>query len=122
MGSHQQEHADPDGVHLQVRWRGEDKWSPIDPRPLDLRDRYIWQGLDPSQPLEVRVVAKDRAGLEMASRPLVLPNTGAAPVGGSGTADYGDPYARPGRPQIDYVNTVNLTIASKLTKVSPVRR
>lgn len=112
------ENADPEGVVLQVRWQGSNKWSPINPRPLNLRDRYTWQGLSPSQPLEVRIVAKDRAGLEMASRPLVLPNSGTTtsnPITGS----FGDPYGvTPSRPQIDYVNNVNLTIASKLTRVT----
>lgn len=113
------ENADPEGVVLQVRWQGSGNWSPINPRPLNLRDRYTWQGLSPSQPLEVRIVAKDRAGLEMASRPLVLPNSGTT-TSNPATGGFGDPYgaSAPNRPQIDYVNNVNLTIASKLTRVT----
>mgnify|MGYP005843389207 CR=1 FL=1 len=112
----EERNPDPDGVKLEVRWQGSTKWLPISPRPLGLNDRYIWQGLSPNKPLEVRLVVKDRAGLEMASRPMTLPasGNGVEPA----EIDYGDSYGVSNRPQIDFVNTVNLTIASKLTRVT----
>lgn len=119
------ENVGPDGVQLEVRWQGAAKWTPISPRAFSARDKYNWQGLNPSQPLEVRVVGKDRAGLEMASRIITLPNTGGGPglppasgigrVGFDGAGETGD---FPNRPQIDYVNHRSLTVESKLTRVT----
>jgi len=112
----EERNPDPDGITLEVRWLGSSKWLPISPRPLGLNDRYVWQGLSPNKPLEVRLVVKDRAGLEMASRPITLPLSGNL-VEAAGH-DYGNSYGAANRPQIDFVNTMNLTIASKLTRVT----
>jgi hypothetical protein len=120
----------PDAVELQVRWVGERQFTTVTPRAFGLRDRYTWSGLNASQPLEVRIVARDRAGHEGMSRPITLPATGAAagagldrgdpirPTSERGGAGFGHPEDFPTRPQIDYVNSRNLTIESKLTRVT----
>ncbi|MGL6095017.1 MAG: hypothetical protein ACRC7O_04350 [Fimbriiglobus sp.] len=123
----QDENPDQAGVQLEVRWQGSTKWTVRNPRPFALRDKYSWRDLNPAQPLEVRVVAKDKAGHEMPSRVVTLPTTsgvGLGPdvAGGVGVpgSGYGDPPGDglPARPQIDYVNTRDLTIQSKLTRVT----
>jgi hypothetical protein len=70
--------------------------------------------------MEVRVIGRDRAGLEMASRIITLPagsagtGLGAEPAGrGAGTTDDRRP-----QPSIAYVSSRNLTITSRLTKVT----
>jgi hypothetical protein len=120
----QDENPDQAGVQLEVRWQGTTKWTARTPRPFALRDKYSWRDLNPAQPLEVRVVAKDKAGHEMPSRVVTLPTSagqGLGPdVAGLPGSGYGDPAGDglPSRPQIDYVNTRDLTIQSKLTRVT----
>lgn len=119
----QDENPDPDGVRLEVRWQGTTQWSARTPRTFQLRDRYTWQGLTAAQPLEVRVVAKDKAGLEMASKVVVLPAAGGTGLPASadpmrqGRAGFGD-EDYPNRPQILYHNTRNLSVESRLTRVT----
>ncbi len=117
----------PDSVELQVRWVGERQFTTVRPREFGLRDRYTWTGLTAKQPLEVRVVARDRAGHEGMSRPITLPAAGASagldrdpgrPPADRGGSGFGHPEDFPTRPQIDYVNTHNLTVESKLTRVT----
>ncbi len=120
------ENARPDGVELQVRWQGQQSWTTVRPREFGLRDRYDWtSGLNPKQPLQVRIVARDRAGHEGVSFPLIsLPANGTSAgldrdavrpasdrTGGSG---FGNADDFPNRPEISYVNSRNLTIESKL--------
>lgn len=116
------ENPNPDGVTVEVRWQGSNKWTAISPRVFRTKDQYTWAGLTVSQPLEVRVIAKDRAGQETVSRVLTLPNSGGgsaapfpSPSGGTSPRGFDD---IPNRPQIDYVNTRNLNVESKLTRVT----
>jgi hypothetical protein len=120
------EHLRPDGgVMVEVRWQGESRWTAIQPRAFKPRDSYQWEGLKPNEPLEVRVIGRDRAGLEMASRIITLPATsagtglGAEPAARPGTGiGFGQPDEHRTQPSIDYVNSRNLTISSRLTKVT----
>ncbi len=111
------ENLGADAVTLQVRWQGTREWTNRTPREFRARDSYTWNRADLVQPLEVRVLAKDRAGLEMASRVVTLPTSG---VGGTFVGNE-RPAPAPVddfRPTIDYVNTRNLTVESKLTRVT----
>lgn len=118
------ENPDTDGVNVEVRWQGTSKWTPISvpSRRFGLRDKYTWESnqITASQPLEVRVVARDMAGLEMASQPITLPAKGGTGLGGTNNngAGFGGIDDFPARPQIDYINTKNLTIESKLTRIT----
>jgi hypothetical protein len=123
----QDDNLKPDGLEVQVRWLGQKQWSAVSPRPFAARDRYTWNGLDAGRQLEVRLVARDRAGHEGSSQPLTIPTTrGGSGLGGlpitrpaaSGSSGFGHPEELPNRSQIDYANTPNLTIASKLTRVT----
>jgi hypothetical protein len=117
------ENADPAGLHLEARWAGTAEWKTIRPQSFKMRDRYTWRGLTASQPLEVRVVVKDKAGHEMASPGITLPtNSAGAGVGSELFSPTGRPggdgSSLPNRPQITYINTNALTITSKLSKVT----
>jgi hypothetical protein len=106
------EHLDPRGVQLQCRWPGTSDWTTVTDRAMRASDRYNWQ-LPPGKTLEVRVLARDRAG-----------NTGVSPVvrippDGAATAGMIRPHSPPewtggGRtlptPRIDYVNTLKFNI------------
>lgn len=121
------ENLGPDAVTLEVRWQTRDavpqKWTAVKPREFRSKDSYTWSGLPANQVLEVRIVAKDRAGLESASRPVSLPAAGLGnTVGGPADPFPARTSDRAGfddaRPSIDYVNTRNLTVESKLTRVT----
>ncbi|OWK43904.1 hypothetical protein [Fimbriiglobus ruber] len=138
----QDENLAADAVQVEVRWQGQQRWTPFTPRPFRARDSYTYTGLRTTDvPLEVRVVARDRAGLEMASRVVTIAATGAASGGGGGLTNDGsirgdtggrDPFppsraSQPNgfantadiqRPEISFVNTRELTVESKLTHVT----
>lgn len=120
----------PDGVELQVRYVGQSRWQPRSPRAFSSRDSYTWSSLP--EPIEVRIVAKDRAGHEGTSRPITLPTSGAGtgvePIDpvlrnpGSGTgrsgSGFGNPDDFPVQPQIEYTNTRSLTVETRLTRIT----
>jgi hypothetical protein len=128
----------PDGVELQVRWVGQSKWVPRSPKSFSSRDSYTWSDLTTRQPLEVRILARDRAGHEGVSQVVTLPTTGSgggldtgdpilrnpggvdpAPRGTTrGGSGFGNPDDFPVQPQIEYANTRSLTVESRLTRVT----
>jgi hypothetical protein len=120
------ENLAPDGVQLEVRWQGTSKWTPVNRRALAARDRYTWNADEIKRVLEVRVVGRDRAGLEMASRVVTLPSAGSPTGLGDGgriPADrtgsgFGGPDDFTARPEVQYVNTTGLTVESKLTRLT----
>lgn len=120
------DYARPDSVELQVKYKSQLRYTTVTPRAFGLRDRYTWtNGLSAQQPLEVRVVAKDRAGHEGVSRPITLPTGGSGagvdairPASDRTGTGFGNPDDFPNRPEISYVNSRNLTIESKLTRVT----
>ena len=101
--------------------------SPARPRAFAARDQYSWRAADlRGRTLEVRVVGKDRAGLEMASRVVTLQAAGSTaglgegsrpPTGRTGSG-FGSPDDVPARPEIQYVDTRTLTIESKVTRLT----
>jgi hypothetical protein len=121
------EYAKRDGVELQVRYRGTQQWTTVTPRAFGLRDRYTWEGLSAQQPIEVRVVARDRTGHEGVSVPpfVTLPAGRSAPgldpvrpASDRAGAGFGNPDDFPTRPEISYVSSRNLVIESKLTRIT----
>lgn len=122
------ENPKPDSVELQVRWVGQRNYVAHSPRRFGLRDRYTVTGSNiptARQPLEVRVVARDRAGHEGVSRPITLPAGASGPgldavrpaSDRTGTG-FGNPDDFRTSPEISYVSSRNLTIESKLTRVT----
>src|SRR5262245_38324980 len=128
------ENLDPDGVTLQARYKDtKSDWQSWKDR-LSPQDKLTSIRIPANYKLEVRVVGKDRAGNEMASRPVVLPADG--PGGGLGRSDPGFTPARggesgsgtgrstsygddlPNRPAVEYVNRYDFTVKSKLTRVT----
>ncbi|MCS7020235.1 MAG: hypothetical protein NZU63_00230 [Gemmataceae bacterium] len=115
------EHLDPRGVQLQCRWPGTRDWTTVTDRAFRPTDRYQWQ-LPAGKTLEVRVVARDRAG-----------NTGVSPIvrvpaEGAATAGLPRPGAPPdwlsgGRtlpaPRIDYVNTLKFDVEFTIQRMGP---
>lgn len=122
----QDDNLKPDGVEVQARWLGDRSWFTVRTRAFAARDSYTWQSLN--RQLEVRIVARDRAGHEGSSQPLAIPTTragsglgGGAPItrpAAGGSSGFGQPEEVPSRAQIDYANTPNLTIETKLTRVT----
>jgi hypothetical protein len=111
-----------DGVTLEARWAGDDKWSAITTRPLRAKDSFTFRDISRTRPIDVRIIGKDRGGLETVSRILALPSA----VPGAGLQDNVDtgfgnpPYNEPGTgaPSIDYVNSQSLTVESRLSRVT----
>lgn len=121
---------------LEVRYAGDTRWFPVrSPRSgwAD-RDSYTsanWSGLDrEGRGLEVRMTARDKAGIAASSRIVRLPNTGDVgrtrddddlrPRVGSTNVqpDRGDGRDVPGQPQIEYSNKPSLTLRAKLNTVT----
>jgi hypothetical protein len=131
------EYLDPNGITLQSRYKDtRSDWQTYRER-LNPQDKFTVRSIPAGYKLELRIIAKDRAGNETASRPVVLPadgngggigrtdgglsqTRGGDPVySGSGAArptSYGDDL--PGRPAVEYVNRVDFTVKSKLTRVT----
>lgn len=135
------DNLDPESLRLQCRWSGTQNWhEPTTRSNFQPRDSYTWASLaQERRTLEVRVLAKDRAGHEAASRIVTLPaQAGAAgldrepgePILGNGTSRGGSSIGEGSRPRtvsgedfpgdanIIYVNNTQLTITSKLMHVT----
>ena len=124
------DHLGPNPVTVETRWPN-GKWKAIE-RKFAARDGYTWKDLRENDPLEVRVIARDRAGLESASRVFSLPGRGDGgrlPAGGfaddpvparPSTAGFGNPadFDAAGQPPTEYVNRKDLVVQSKLSKVT----
>jgi hypothetical protein len=107
------DNLDPRYVTLECKWPAGAEWTKITDRPLRAADSYGWK-LKPGQVLEVRVIAKDRAGNEGVSPVVRVPgepgtavglprDRGPWPGGGAGAA------ALP-QPRIDYVSTLDFDV------------
>lgn len=112
------DNLDPEGVRLQAKFPNWPEWKTVDTRAFKANDTYAWK-LAPGQVLDVRVLARDRAGNESFSVPVQVPgsgafNTGFPKAGGSdaplpGTGGPGLP-----QPRIDYVSKPNFDIDYKI--------
>ena len=124
------------GVRIEAKWVRDSsnpdanldnaKYATVSPRGFSPKavDQYTWTELRPGDVLDIRVVAKDKANHETATPPIRLPGEGDGPglgvarpgSGFGGSSDGGG--GRFGQGSKDYSNTRNLTITSKLQKVT----
>lgn len=114
------ENLDPDGVRLQAKFPHWSEWKTITDRPILPTGRYSWS-LQQGQTLDVRVVARDRAGNENSSAPVQVPGTGAFNTGLpklGGGPDVGPVGGGPGlpSPRVEYVNTEPFDISYKIER------
>ncbi|MFO0796486.1 MAG: hypothetical protein U0804_03355 [Gemmataceae bacterium] len=115
------DNLDPEGVRLQAKFPNWPEWKTIDGRQFRAQDQYAWK-LQPGQVLDVRVLARDRAGNESFSAPVQVPGTGAFntafPRPTTGGSDAPIPGAGSGLPQprIDYVKSPNFDIDYRIEK------
>lgn len=124
--------AATDGLTLEGRWVGEAKFIALKPRGFSpkARDSYSWNNLKPGEQLEVRIVARDKAGHETPSIPITVPGAGDGPGlqpmtnPAPGNTSFGQPNpdgynaGYPGQPQLEYAKSWDLTISSTLHKVT----
>ncbi len=125
------------GVRIEARWVHDSanpdanldsaKYVTVNPRGFNPKavDQYTWTEMRPGDVLDFRIVAKDKANHETATPPIRLPGEGngpglgvARPGSGFGGESPGGSGERLGSPSKDYSNTRNLTITSKLQKVT----
>lgn len=121
------ENLDTEALKLEYRWAGDGKWYEAKPRAaFKARDSFSWPSLaKETRQLEVRVLAKDKAGHETVSRVIRLPSTGGGNVGlprdaGDAFPDRGPravPFDEPG-PEIRYLSSNDFTVTSKLSSVT----
>jgi hypothetical protein len=117
------DNLDPDGVRLQAKFPSWPEWKTIDTRAFRPQDNYAWK-LQPGQVLDVRVLARDRAGNENYSVPVQVPGNGGGgfntsfPKAGSDSPLTGGPGGGGGLPQprIDYVRTPTFDIDYKIER------
>jgi hypothetical protein len=108
------DNLDPRYITLQCKWPTNSEWTTITDKTFRSSDSYAWK-MPPGKVLEVRVLARDRAGNEGVSPVVRVPpdagtavglpkNTGPAWVGG-GTGGAAFP-----QPRIEYVNTLEFDV------------
>src|SRR5262249_42395607 len=110
------DNLDPRYVTLQCKWPTSAEWTTITDKTFRASDSYAWK-MPPGKVLEVRVLARDRAGNEGVSPVVRVPGDPASAVGlpkNTGPAWVGGPGATGGatlpQPRIDYVNTLEFDV------------
>lgn len=115
-------------VRVEVKYPNMQDWTTIGSRAFGAKDNYTWKSIPAGQTMEVRITAKDRAGHLGQSNIVRIPttNVGNLETGGdpfrtpskpTGTG-FGNPAETPNMPQIEYVNSADLKVKSKLTRVT----
>ena len=113
-----------DSVRVDVKYPNMQEWTAVGARTFGAKDSYTWEKIPPGKVMEVRVTAKDKAGHLGQSNIVRIPttNVGAIDAGPGGTpktnTGFGGPDEFPNRPQIEYVNSADLKVKSKLTRVT----
>jgi len=119
------DNLDPRGVTLQCKWPTSRDWTAVTDREFRPSDQYAWR-LPPGKVLEVRVLARDRAGHEGVSPVVRVPPDGATGAGftrpGGGGAGAGADWPGGGgsnlpAPRIDYVNTLEFNVDYTIQKM-----
>jgi len=111
------DNLDPQYLSLQCKWPTDAAWTKITDRPFRPRDSYAWK-IPSGKVLEVRVIAKDRAGNEGVSPVVRVPAEPGATVGlpkNTGPAWTG--AAALPQPRIDYVNTLEFDVDYTVQKM-----
>lgn len=113
------DNLDPQGITLECKWPTDAKWTPIRDKAFRASDSYAWK-MPPGKVLEVRVIAKDRAGHEGVSPVVRVPGDPATavglPKGAGGPGWVGGPGIGPAagaalpQPRIDYVNALEFDV------------
>lgn len=115
------EYLDPRGIQLQCRWPGTRDWTTVTDRAFRATDRYGWQ-LPAGKTLEVRVLARDRAGNTGVSPIVRVPPDGASTAGlprpGAPLEGGGSGRTLPA-PRIDYVNTLKFDVEFTIQRMGP---
>lgn len=110
------DNLDPAGVTLQCKWPTSSEWTTIknqnSDRSFKTVDSYAWK-IPQGKFLDVRVIAKDRAGHEGVSPVVRIPAEPGTPVGlpknGGGGAWNPNGAALP-QPRIDFVNALEFDV------------
>jgi len=110
------DNLDPQYMTLECKWPTSAEWTKITDRTFRASDSFAWK-MQPGKTLEVRVLARDRAGNEGVSPVVTVPGGATAvglPKAAGGPGWVGGPAAgaTPGLPQprIDYVNTLEFDV------------
>ena len=116
------DNLDPRYVTLQAKFENWTEWQTIKHRQFKTTDSHAWK-LQSGQILEVRVLARDRAGNEGYSPVVRVPGDAARPTtlprepGGSsdwppggGSRDPVEPRSTLPQPRIEYVGSPNITV------------
>jgi len=114
------DNLDPQGVVLQCKWPTSAEWTTINDKPSDPKfkanDSYAWK-MPAGKSLDVRVLARDRAGNEGVSTVVRVPGEpGTAvglpqnPGGGAAWPGGGAGGAPLPQPRIDYVNALDFNV------------
>jgi hypothetical protein len=105
------ENLEAGSVRLQAKRPAVGEWTTIDARAMRATDRYAWQ-LRANDALEVRVLARDKAGNEGVSSLVRLPADGAGNPRPAPPGNEWPPALPPNvpRPSVLYVNTMKFDV------------
>lgn len=100
-------------VTLQCKWPTSADWTTITDKTFRAGDSYAWK-MPPGKSLDVRVLARDRAGNEGVSQIVRVPAEPGTPVGLPKAGGPGWPGGSGGaalpQPRIDYVNALDFNV------------
>jgi hypothetical protein len=110
------DNLDPRYMTLECKWPTSAEWTKITDRTFRPTDSYAWR-MPPGKVLEVRVLARDRAGNEGVSPVVRIPAEPGTAVGLPKTPGAGAAWPGPGgggaalpQPRIDYVNSLEFDV------------
>ena len=120
------ENLDARGVTLQCKWPTGREWTTVTDRAFRTSDRFAWR-LEPGKVLEVRVLAKDKAGHESVSQVVRVPPDGAngasfprtSPGAGSPEWVGGGSGSNLPAARIDYVSTLKFDVDYAIEQMGP---
>ncbi len=115
------DNLDAGGVVLQCKWPTSGEWTTVRNTPADkpfkADDSYAWK-VPAGKVLDVRVLARDRAGHEGVSPVVRVPSEPGTPVGlPKGPAWVGGAGANVPQARIDFVNTLDFNVDTTVQRM-----
>lgn len=109
------DNLDPSGTKLECKWPTSAAWTEVTERPFRASDSFAWK-LPAGKTLEVRVVARDRAGNEGVSSVVRVPPETGVGVGLPKTPDWVNNPNLPA-PPFQWVNTLDFDVDYTVQKM-----
>lgn len=104
------DYLDPSSLRLEGRYSGSSRWMPVQTRPLQTRGEEVWR-LRPTEKMDVRLIARDRAG-NFGEATVTLGRNVGVMTGGTGA--YGMGRTAPRSPEVRLVSSHDITLEFRI--------